>query len=94
MTYPGNSARRIKALELRVDAATHPDWVSGGVRLPAAGEHVLCTAGMAEVVEILGKTGDGSRLLALRLLDGTTQPFFVAASNIRVPQQGTLVGEF
>lgn len=81
----GNSARRISPEDVRVDKTLHPDWVSGRERLPASGEQVYCTAGMAEVVKVLGRTGDGSRLIELRLLaDGRNPPFFVAASNIRV----------
>jgi hypothetical protein len=39
---------------------------------------------MAEVVRVLGKTGNGSRLLQLRLLDRTAPPFHAAASNVLV----------
>lgn len=85
MTQFGNSSRRFKPEDLRVDVADRPDWVSGSVRTPQTGEHVLCTGGLAEVVQLLGKTGDGSRLLALRLLDGKHPPFFVAASNVLLP---------
>jgi hypothetical protein len=45
---------------------------------------VYCKAGMAEVTRIFVKTGDGSRLLELRLLDRTSPPFHAAASNILV----------
>jgi hypothetical protein len=86
MSQWANSSRRFRLEELRVDGSDHPEWVSGSDRLPVAGEHVLCTGGMAEVVRILGKTGDGSRLLELRLLDGKHPPFFVAASNVRLPR--------
>jgi len=81
----GNSSRRVRPEDLVVDGSVHPTWVSGQVRLPAIGERVLCAAGMAEVARLLGRTGDGSRLLELRLLDGTRAPFYVAASNVRVP---------
>lgn len=83
MTILGNSARRIRTEELHVDLDAYPDWVSGKEQLPEAGARVFCTAGMADVVKILGKVSDGSRLLELRI-DGSTQPFFVAASNVRV----------
>jgi hypothetical protein len=78
----------MKAENLRVDAAAHPEWIRGTERLPCAGEYVRCTAGVAQVVRLLGKTGDGSRLLELRLHDAK-QPFFVAASNVLVaPEVG------
>ena len=82
MAHFGNTSRRFTPEDLRVDAASHPDWVNGAVSTPQVGDHVLCTGGLAEVVQLLGKTGDGSRLLALRLRDGNHPPFFVAASNV------------
>jgi hypothetical protein len=85
MSHFGKSAHRFTPEDLRIKAADHPDWVSGAERVPQAGERVLCTAGAAEVVQVLGKTGDGSRLLSLRLLDGKQPPFFVASSNVLLP---------
>jgi hypothetical protein len=82
MSHFGKSTHRFTPESLRIDAAAHPDRVSGAERVPQMGERVLCTAGLAEVVQVLGKTGDGSRLLSLRLLDGKHPPFFVAASNV------------
>jgi hypothetical protein len=79
----GNSARRIRTDELHVDVELYPTWISGKDQVPLAGTFVLCTAGLAEVVKVLGKVSDGSRLLELRL-EGVNQPFFVAASNVRV----------
>jgi hypothetical protein len=73
--------------QLQVDETVHPDWPSGQDRLPVVGEQVFCTEGMAEVVRILGKTGDGSRLLELSLQDNPKPPFFAAASNVRVMPQ-------
>jgi hypothetical protein len=84
MSYGSNSARRLRIEDLRVDENARPGWVSGSDRVPTAGEEVFCTGGVAEVVRVLGRTGDGSRLLELRLIDGTHPPFFVAASNVRV----------
>jgi hypothetical protein len=84
MTNGSNSSRRIRAETLRVDAGAHPDWISGTDRLPEPGEDVLCTGGLARVVRLLGRTGDGSRLLELRLVGGQ-HPYFVAASNVLLP---------
>jgi hypothetical protein len=39
---------------------------------------------MAQVVRVLGKTGDGSRLLELKLPDTSAKPFFAAASNVLI----------
>lgn len=85
MSNWANSSRRIRNETLRVSAEAHPDWITGAARTPALGQDVLCTGGLAQVVRLLGKTGDGSRLLELRLHDGSHPPFFVAASNVLLP---------
>ena len=85
MPYGANSSRALRPEQLRVNTTDHPDWQSGSGRTPQQGSNVLCTAGLAEVVRVLGKTGDGSRLLELRLLDGKHPPFFATASNILLP---------
>jgi hypothetical protein len=81
----GNSTTRLRTTDLRVDPAARPGWRSGAERTPVIGESVYCTGGMAEVVRVLGKTGDRSRLLELKLEDPGTKPFFAAASNVLVP---------
>jgi hypothetical protein len=85
MAISGNSSRRIRKEDLKVSLETEPGWQSGEEQLPSAGSTVLCAEGMAEVVKLLGKTGNGTRLLELKLLDGTRQPFFAESSNVRVP---------
>jgi hypothetical protein len=84
MASYGNSSNRISREHLRVDAEQQPGWLSGTEHLPAVGELVQCAEGMAEVIRIAGKTGDGSRLLELCLPDRPRQPFFAAASNVLV----------
>jgi hypothetical protein len=86
-SYGGKAPRRSE--DVRVDPALHPDWVSGVDRLPRPGETVLCSEGLAEVVRLLGKTGNG-RLLELRVRDGRRAPFFAAAGNVLVPPGVTL----
>ncbi|MBX6366006.1 MAG: hypothetical protein IRZ00_19330 [Gemmatimonadetes bacterium] len=83
MAYVTN-VNRLTPDDLRVDPAAHPGWLSGADRTPAVGDTVICTAGAATVVRVLGKTGDGSRLLELRLSNGETRSFFAAASNVLV----------
>lgn len=78
----GNTVRRLRNTDLKVDATDLPGWHKVPGRTPECGEIVYCTEGMAEVARICGKTSDGSRLLELRLLDRTAPPFFAAASNI------------
>ncbi|MBI4410821.1 MAG: hypothetical protein HY561_14015 [Gemmatimonadetes bacterium] len=79
-----NSARRLKPTDVQVDRSVKPGWETGAARLPRLGECVYCTEGLAEVVRLLGKTGDGSRLLELRLIERSAGPFFAAASNVLV----------
>jgi hypothetical protein len=89
MALFSNSSRRISGDSLRVTRAERPEWLSGAEHLPGVGSLVQCTEGEAEVVRILGKTGDGSRLLELRIADRPRQPFFAAASNVLVAPNGS-----
>jgi hypothetical protein len=70
--------------DLVVCREAQPEWKTGTEKLPSVGELVLCTSGMAEVVKLLGKTSDGSRLLELRLVAEKAPPFFASASNVLV----------
>ena len=79
-----NTSKRIRDEELFVSAATHPGWVPANERTPTVGEEVFCTGGAGVVAAVLGKTGDGSRLLEIRLSDPASRPFFAAASNVLV----------
>jgi hypothetical protein len=80
----GNSTRRIRDDELFVSDTTHPGWVPASQRSPSVGEEVFCTGGVGVVSAVLGKTGDGSRLLEIKLSDPAARPFFAAASNVLV----------
>ncbi|CAN5709765.1 hypothetical protein BH23GEM9_BH23GEM9_17580 [soil metagenome] len=84
MASYGNSSNRISRDQLRVTDAQQPGWLSATDRMPAVGELVQCAEGLAQVVRIAGRTGDGSRLLELSLPDRPRQPFFAAASNVLV----------
>lgn len=77
-----NSSKRLKPDTLQISREANPDWVSGQDQLPSVGDRVLCTNGMAEVVKVLGKTSDGSRLLELRLVEEKAPPFFASSSNV------------
>lgn len=70
--------------DLRIDRSERSGWPTGAEEVPAPGRRVYCTEGMAEVVKVLGRTGNGSRLLQLRLLDRKAPPFHAAASNVLV----------
>jgi hypothetical protein len=86
-----HSARRIGAEDLHVNHEARPGWVTGSERVPLAGEEVYCVAGICTVVKVLGRTGDGSRLLELRLQTEGAKPFFAAASNVLLPREPVAV---
>ena len=77
-------ARSLRAEEFRVSPEDRPGWVSGTQRTPEVGQEVYCAGGPGEVVSVHGRTGDGSRLLEIRLEDEGARPFFAAASNVLV----------
>ena len=81
----GNGSNRIREEDVYVNREAHPDWQSGADRLPQVGEEIICVGGLGEVVKVLGRTGDGSRLLELKLKNvAGAKPFFAAASNVLV----------
>lgn len=67
---------------VRIASVAQPGWELAGDRLPGVGEAVWSVDGAAEVVRILGRTGDGSRLLELRLPDRPKASYFAASSNV------------
>jgi hypothetical protein len=81
-----NSSRRIRKDDLVVDrSGKRVHWRTGAERIPRTNDRVYCTEGMAEVLKVHGRIGDGSRLLELRLLEvDDAPPFFAAASNVLV----------
>jgi hypothetical protein len=84
MAIGSNSSRRIREHEMIVDAGARPDWIPAMDRMPCVGDDVFCVGGEGKVAAVLGKTGDGSRLLEIRLADPSARPFFAAASNVLV----------
>ena len=81
---PRKSTQKQMRDSLTVNMDQQPDWIVATTRSVVVGERVLCAEGFAEVSKILGKTGDGSRLLELILPDRPKHPFFAAASNVRI----------
>jgi hypothetical protein len=67
---------------LRIASVDRPGWDAGAERVPDVGDDVWCVDGVAEVVRVLGRTSDGSRLLELRLVDRPKPPYFASASNV------------
>lgn len=86
-----NSARRIERDSLTVNHEARPGWVTAVDRIPAAGEEIFCAAGAGTVVRVLGRTGDGGRLLELKLNEGDGKPFFAAASNVLLRPEPALM---
>lgn len=79
--------------EQRLDRSLRPGWRTAADCPPQAGDQVYCTAGEATLMRVLGRTGNGSQLLELRLPDRPRAPFFAAASNVVVaPPDEDLVG--
>ena len=79
-----NTSKRLRAEDFRVDTASRPGWVTGQEQSVIVGEEVYCIGGVGVVAAVHGKTGDGSRLLEIRLEDEAAKPFFAAASNVLV----------
>lgn len=80
----GHGGRALRANDFRIDEEARPGWVRGTVRTPALGEEVYCAGGAGKIAALHGKTGDGSRLLQIRLDGDSSPPFFAAASNVLV----------
>ncbi len=81
----GSDAGTLRPREQKVDRCAQPGWATGKECEPKAGDEVYCTAGLATVLRLLGKTGNGSRLLELKLPgSGRRDSFFAAASNVLV----------
>lgn len=75
---------------LRVAATERPGWRAPDESIPVVGERVFCAEGEADVVRVLGRTSDGSRLLELHLRGGPTTPYFASSTNVlRRDEKGT-----
>ncbi len=79
-----NSSKRLRMEEYRVSPGDRPGWVQGSSRSLTVGDQVYCAAGVGTVASVRGRTGDGSRLVQIRLADDQAPPFFAAASNVLV----------
>ena len=79
-----HAAKRMHNVKLHVDSEERPGWVTAHDRTPAVGEEAFCTMGRGEVSALHGRTGDGSRLLQIRLDVPGAPPFYAAASNVLV----------
>ena len=77
---PKNTSRVPRKL---LDISSHPQegWEVNEAT-PTVGTTVLSVEGLAEVVRILGKVSDGTRLLELKITDRDGPSFFAATSNV------------
>lgn len=80
----GNSAKNLRAEDFLVNPDERPGWVRATERMPLVGDSVYCAGGEGVVSSVHGRTGDGSRLLQIRLDGASTPSFFAAASNVLV----------
>lgn len=80
----GRRENRLSPERLKIDRGARPDWPTGAERTPLVGEEVYCTEGLCSVTRVLGRTGNGSRLLELHLYADDSKPYFAAASNVLV----------
>ena len=87
-----SEAGGLKPRDQRIDRAARPDWPTGAECAPQVGDAVYCTAGPGTVFRVLGRTGNGSPLLELRLPTGGKTSFFASGSNVLMaPRQGVPV---
>jgi hypothetical protein len=79
-----NNMARVPLERIRIGSVERAGWHAGSERIPRVGESVHCIEGEAEVMRVLGRISDGSRLLELRLPERPNVPFFAASSNVLV----------
>ncbi len=84
----GRRQNQFSPEKLKVDRAVRPDWPTGADHTPAVGDEVYCTEGFCSVARVLGRTGNGSRLLELKFPGAKGRSFFAAASNVLVRPAG------
>jgi hypothetical protein len=78
---------RVPRDSLRISSVDPAGWGPSPGHVPTIGDFIYCTDGPAEVIRVLGRTSDGSRLLELRC-DSRPQPFFASSSNVLVRTDG------
>ena len=78
----GSRAAGLTPAQQTIDRTARPGWLTAAEMTPRVGDSAYCTAGPGSVIRILGKTGDGSRLIELKLDSGVRDTFFVAGSNV------------
>ena len=82
-----SNSSRVPRESLNISSIEKPGWHLSPGRVPRPGEQIYCLEGQAEVIRVLGRTSDGSRLLEL-LCESRPQPFFASSSNILFRSEG------
>jgi len=90
---PPSDTSRVSRDSLRISSIEQPGWEAEAGRVPDVGDQIYCVDGPAEVVRILGRTSDGSRLLELRC-ESRPQPFFASSSNVLFRTESTVPNGF
>ena len=80
----GKGVKSLNGADFRVTPEERPGWKLGSDRTLEVGQPVYCAGGNGTILSMHGKTGDGSRLIQIRLEDEKAAPFFAAASNVLV----------
>ena len=75
---------RVRRDSVRISSFQRTGYHAAPDHIPSVGDVVYCVEGEATVVEVLGRIGDGSRLLELHLTDRPKPSFFAASSNVLV----------
>ena len=84
------SVGRVRREALRIRSVQMAGWEELAGHTPKVGDVVRSVDGEGEVVKVLGKTSDGSRLLEIRLADNPKQAYFASSSNVLVRTDETL----
>lgn len=88
-----SNTSRVSRDSLRISSVERIGWEPSSGRIPTVGDIIYCTDGPAQVVKVLGRTSDGSRLLELRC-DDRPQPFFASSSNVLVKAASDVASGF
>ena len=80
----GKIRKNLRAEDFNVSDEDRPGWTRGRGWSPEVGQNVYCAGGEGTIISVHGKTGDGSRLLEIRLQDEKAS-FFAASSNVLLP---------
>jgi hypothetical protein len=76
-----NNSSGARREQLRISSHPLAGWAVSD-QPPSVGSVVVSVDGYAEVMRVLGRLTDGSRLLELKFLGEKRPPYFAATSNV------------